>query len=260
MKRNIYLDEQKDEIIRLYLKEDKTYKELAILFNTSIHSIATRIRKWGVNNPDGNRHIRKNIPKEVLYKLYWEKEMHPREIGELYGCTLSTVHNYLKKYNIPTRTKSESRMGKLNPIYGVGHTTEARAKMSKAFRSGRKIGTNTCWGRVINYDTPNQGVVTMRSSWEYSTADYLTFNNIDWYYEYKTFKLTDTISYRPDFYLPKLDLYIEVKGVMKKEDLNKINLFKSLHYTIEVWDMPVLVEKGIIDKHGKTDYLRKNKP
>lgn len=260
MKRNKYLDEQKEDIIRLYLEDNKTYKDIAELYSTSIHSIAIRIRSWGVNNSDGNRHKRKNIPRDVLYNMYWNKEMHPREIGELYGCSFSTVHNYLKKYNIPTRTKSEARKGKLNPIYGVGHTKNAKKKMSKAFTNGRKIGFNTCWGRTIKYITPNQGTVTMRSSWEVATADHLTKQGLDWLYEPETFKLTDSLSYRPDFYVIAENYYIEVKGRLKEGALEKINLFRTAGHNLELWDREVLIEKGIIDKHGKTDYLRRNKP
>lgn len=260
MKRNKYLDEQKEEIIRLYVEEAKIYKDIANLYNVSTSSIAIRLKKWGFNNPDKNRFKRIEISKEVLYDMYWNKEMHPREIGDICGCSFSTIHNHMKKFGIPVRTKSEARKGRLNPIYGVGHTKQTRAKMSEAFVKGRRRGYNNCWGRTLDYVTPKQGKVKMRSTWEAATADHLTELGLSWFYEPQTFKLTDTVSYKPDFYIPDLDLYIEVKGRLKEEDLSKVDIFKSSGYNILLWDMSTLVNLGIIDKNGKTDYLRENKP
>lgn len=263
MKRNKYLDEQKENIIRLYIDEKKSYKEISVLYNTSLSSIATRLQKWGINNSDSNRFKRVVITKEVLYDLYWNKKMHPREIGIIYSCSFSTIHNHMKKYNIPTRTKSESRQGKLNPIYNVGHTEEAKNKMSKAFINGRKIGFNSCWGKTSKYTTPNQGVVTMRSNWEVKVADYLTKQGLNWLYEPETFKLTDSISYRPDFYIIGKDYYIEVKGRLKEDTLEKINLFIASGHRLELWDGRELLKLGIIKNSGNTEWNRKygrNKP
>lgn len=263
MKRNKYLDEQKEEIIRLYVEEGKKYKDIANLYNVSTSSIAIRLKKWGLNNPDKNRFKRIEITKEALYDMYWNKEMHPREIGDICGCSFSTIHNHMKKYNIPTRTKSESRQGKLNPIYNVGHTEEAKNKMSKAFIDGRKIGFNNCWGKTSKYTTPNQGVVTMRSNWEVKVADYLTKQGLDWLYEPETFKLTDSISYRPDFYIIEKDYYIEVKGRLKKDSLEKINLFMDSGHNLVLWDGCELLKLGIITNSGNTEWNRKygrNKP
>lgn len=257
MKRNIELDNNKDEILRLYLEENKTYKEIAEIFNTSLSSIATRVQKWGKANSDSNRYNRKEIPKDVLYDMYWNQEMHPRQIGDVFGCSFSTVHNYMKKYGIPTRTKSESRMGKLNPIYEVGHTEEARKKMSSAFINGRKRGYNSCWGNTSKYITPKQGIVTMRSSWECKVADYLTALGIEWLYEPKVFKLTGIISYKPDFYIEKDDYYIEVKGRLKRSDKEKIRLFKEKGYELEVWDGEELLRLGLITNSGSTEINRK---
>jgi hypothetical protein len=55
-----------------------------------------------------------------------------------------------------------------------------------------------------------------RSSWEANFARYLNYKNIKWTYEPKVFIFPGvkkgTISYAPDFYLPDLDLWVEIKG------------------------------------------------
>lgn len=60
-----------------------------------------------------------------------------------------------------------------------------------------------------------------RSTWEHQLAHILTECGIKWEYEPKRFFLDDC-SYCPDFYLPELDTYLEVKGYLTSEALDKI--------------------------------------
>lgn len=60
-----------------------------------------------------------------------------------------------------------------------------------------------------------------RSSWEANIARFFNYSDIKWEYERKRFYFEhseeDNVrSYCPDFYLPELDLWIEVKGWMDK--------------------------------------------
>lgn len=48
------------------------------------------------------------ISKDELFNLYVEKNMTQTEIGNLYGCDRKNVDYYLKKYNIPKRTRKET--------------------------------------------------------------------------------------------------------------------------------------------------------
>lgn len=48
------------------------------------------------------------ISKQELIDLYIEKNMTQTEIGNLYGCDRKNIDYYLKKYNIPKRTRKES--------------------------------------------------------------------------------------------------------------------------------------------------------
>lgn len=257
MKRMEWLDDKKARIVDMY-KDGYTQIEIAKEFNVSQTAISLRLRKWDVSNSDGNRFKRKNISEDELYDMYWNKEMHPREIAKIFNCTFVTVHNYMKKYGIPTRTKSEARKGKLNPIYGVGHTKEAKRKMSQALASDRKIGFNNHWGKGSYYDTPNQGKVWMRSGWEVKVADYLTEKNIDWYYEHEWLSITDDLNYLPDFYLPGFNCFIEVKGRKKKKDMEKFNLAQK-KYNILLWDGEELLKRGIISNSGSTEINKKVK-
>ena len=66
--------------------------------------------------------------------------------------------------------------------------------------------------------------VNMRSGYEIGYAKYLDKNNIKWDYEPTTFDLGHT-AYTPDFFLPEKEVYVEIKGWMRKEALIKIKEF-----------------------------------
>ena len=256
MRRMDWLNNKKDEILELY--KEKTQVEIAEIYGVSQTAISTRLRKWGKSNPDGNRFRRfDDIDKDTVNYLYWEKEMHPSQIAEIYGCHKQVITNRMLEWGIPFRTKSEARMGKLNPIYNVGHSEETRKKMSEAFYNGtRDVAVAGTWGTCSLYDTPNQGPVVMRSSWEVKTADYLTGKGIVWYYEYKWIDL-GIAKYLPDFYLSDFNTFLEVKGRKSKVNMDKIKRAKALGNKIIVWDGEELLKRGIIDQCGVTEINRK---
>jgi predicted nuclease of restriction endonuclease-like RecB superfamily len=75
--------------------------------------------------------------------------------------------------------------------------------------------------------------ILMRSSWEVAYAKYLTKNHIKWQYEPKAFDLGNT-TYRPDFYLPDTDTYIEIKGRWFKDAKKKFDLFRKKYYSVNI--------------------------
>lgn len=83
--------------------------------------------------------------------------------------------------------------------------------------------------------------IYMRSSWELIFAKWLDESNICWEYEPKAFPVCYTYNgqfkqgtYRPDFYLPKLNLWIEVKGWWRDDALFKFNAFLSQYADLKV--------------------------
>ncbi len=87
--------------------------------------------------------------------------------------------------------------------------------------------------------------IYMRSSWEVAYAKYLDAKGIKWLYESKTFDLGNT-TYTPDFYLPEFNLYIEIKGYMRKVALNKIMKFKD-NYELLVLNKKSLIYMGVLN-------------
>lgn len=101
----------------------------------------------------------------------------------------------------------------------------------KAYKEGRlKAGRgNNRWGKKTYVWSPTQDKeVLMRSSWEVNVALWLDIQGISWEYEPKRFDL-GTSTYQPDFYLPKLGEWIEVKGRWLGKSKPKFNRFKKMY-------------------------------
>jgi len=210
----------KDIVMKMYEKENYTQGKIAAHFGTSIDIIRRRLIKWGINNSDTNRFNRKNIPKNVLNNMYWNKKMSMSEIAKVFKCDDGTISKWMVRYNIPKRSASEC----------IVYPSIGRYKGA-------------------HYDTPNQGRKWMRSGWELKTADYLTSIGINWYYEYKWLKLGKNIHYLPDFFIPAENKYIEVKGWKTEKTMKKYKLAKK-KYNIELWDRDELLKRNIIGRSG----------
>lgn len=70
-----------------------------------------------------------------------------------------------------------------------------------------------------------------RSGWEKSLARYFHYHGIAFEFEPVRFEFTGiqrgTRGYTPDFYLPELDLYVEVKGNLPATDKTRMRRFRK---------------------------------
>lgn len=66
------------------------------------------------------------------------------------------------------------------------------------------------------------------SRWEANYARLLNYLGVKWIHQPKTFQLK-TQRYTPDFYLPKLDTYIEVKNYLSDYSKNRDRQFREMH-------------------------------
>jgi len=65
----------------------------------------------------------------------------------------------------------------------------------------------------------------VRSSWEANFARLMVFLGVEYRYEYKVFIFSDDDTYRPDFYLPHLNSWVEIKGHWFEEAIKKVEFF-----------------------------------
>jgi hypothetical protein len=111
---------------------------------------------------------------------------------------------------------------------GKVRSADTRRKLSEAglrsYRNGRPIATarekiyrnspgwhGNTWFRCLN----SEGVA----------ARQLDQVGIDWIYEPKRFKLS-VGTYTPDFYIPEFDIWLEVKGYLRRGESAKIEAFR----------------------------------
>ena len=71
---------------------------------------------------------------------------------------------------------------------------------------------------------------------------YIDEHKILWYYEIQTFELSNEMTYTPDFFLPKYEKFIEIKGYMNEESQEKIDKFIEQY----PWDLEILYKDDLI--------------
>lgn len=209
-------------------------------------------------------------------KKMWEGKIHPMKDRLVSRKTRDKISQ--SKIGIPSSRKGticsketiekmrKSHIGIPSPRKGVKVSNETKEKMSKAHLGknnhmyerrgekspmyGRRGKDCPAFGKIRNknlgygirsyYKSSLQGQVCFRSTYELSYAQYLDQNNILWMYEMETFDLGDT-TYTPDFYLPREEKFIEIKGYIKPESQEKINKFLEQY----PWDLKILYGKDL---------------
>lgn len=153
------------------------------------------------------------------------------------------IHNVTAK-----RESSESNSDRMKKRWEEGDirekVLEARRKQWEDLDFRNMMSTkaverlqdpNNDFGYFKNKEAMYKGI-RFRSSWEVDFAMRLDELDIAWKYESKTFKLADGRRYTPDFYLPKLDIFIEIKPDCFIED--------SFHKTSQVPNLIVITEEN----------------
>ena len=225
----------------------------------SLHPMATYERKSSVEF----KFNRSNLSKGLWEKLKKENFVHPSMTKEALEKRKKTcLRRYgaespfqspeiLKKakqtfeYNNSLFTEEEKSnfykikmIQSMNNVYGVDNISQVPEIRLKAAKSARKIIEVTHW--------KTGETVPCYGTWEQKVAEYFNENKIDYQKEKKSFKLEDlNQTYTPDFYLPELNLWVEIKGRIYDVWQNKWNSFLKLGLNAEVWDKKVLKLKGI---------------
>jgi hypothetical protein len=152
------------------------------------------------------------------FKIYFDSDLNLSDISkELKMDRHSITRQFIKYFG---KEKTQKR----NELIRRCNISE-KAIINKNYKN--------MYGTIVEYKSPNQGIVRLRSKLEAKYAKHLDNNVIDWYYEHKSFPYLDSKgirrTYTPDFYLPAEDKYIEVKGknLINEKDTHKINWVKQ---------------------------------
>ncbi len=88
----------KEELYQLYKIEQKTTKEIALLYNCNRSTIGEKLKLFGIKN-----NFRYEINKEELKEMYLDKDMTSYEIADIFGCHRKHIIRRLKKMGIKVR-------------------------------------------------------------------------------------------------------------------------------------------------------------
>lgn len=121
--------------------------------------------------------------------------------------------------------------------YGVDNPTKNKEIRLKAAISANKT-------KEIVYWKTNETIHML--GWEPLAANYWNKNKEEYEYEFRTFTMSDGRTYTPDFYLPRLDKWIEVKGRWYDDAKEKWEWFHKEHPNSELWDKNRLKKLGIL--------------
>ena len=234
-----FTDEEK-ELIRIYYLEHTNeidLDELATMINRQKTSISRFARKEGLTNQNrpltesakenvkhginnylkSERYISEIYPQQVKLLNYYSQNQHPKGmLGKHHSADtckrMSKTHvelaasmSYEEKYNIAMK-------GVQTRLENGGYSTTDNAY--SRCNGGRREDLNNHY---------------FRSAWEANVARILNYLNIKWEYEPKRFFFVgenlEVLSYQPDFYLPELNKWIEVKGWWDKNSKERLRLF-----------------------------------
>ncbi|HUC39063.1 MAG TPA: LAGLIDADG family homing endonuclease [Candidatus Acidoferrum sp.] len=102
-------DLPKNTIIKLYMKDKKSSKEIARIYKCSSRTILLRLHIWKVKmRPPGTARI--FIDKKELKQLYLVKKLSTWQIPKILGYDRGTIHRKLKEFGIQTRDIADSHM------------------------------------------------------------------------------------------------------------------------------------------------------
>lgn len=164
-------------------------------------------------------------------------------------------------WNKGLNKNTDERVAKISAAL-VGHTMSAvgRRKMSKAAKrrgvefyrnlaqkrqakyavtGNPRIGKSSYWSIGVmtksnrRFKHLQHGPYWFRSTWELAYAKWCEAQNLDYTYEPKTFRLSPGVgksnTYTPDFYHPKSNLYVEIKGYMSEHKAQQLHEFKQMY-------------------------------
>lgn len=127
-------------------------------------------------------------------------------------CSGKCSGKYLGEHVLKGRTLSKEHKEKLSKV--GNHTGNTKCKYYKVF--------NLYMNKTIS----------VQGTYELGYANYLNENNVNWIRDNKIsmqYKKDDNIirNYFPDFYLPDIDEYIEIKGYFYPKDREKMKLVQE---------------------------------
>lgn len=100
----------KEDLYDLYWNKKLSLVEIGEIFSCSHIPILNYMKAYNISRRSSSEmNTKVHIPEEELYDLYWEQDLNLNEIGKIYKCDPTTIHNILVRYGIKIKTYHEAR-------------------------------------------------------------------------------------------------------------------------------------------------------
>lgn len=178
------------------------------------------------------RMCKKNENRTKSYFEDWTMEKHLKHSEIMKEKNM----NASKIYTDAQRKKRSEFMIEFNKKYWTDDNRDKHSKaMKKCVLNNPSVySIKNISGRVkmIEINDYNGNCMKVKGTWELAVATYLTNNKIEWTNKIKQpftyFWNNSWHLYFPDFYLPELNIYIEVKGYERERDRCKWAVVNNL--------------------------------
>jgi transposase-like protein len=158
---------------------------------------------------------------EKIADLYVNQKKNVSALCEQFNVSTSAIRHRLQAADVVMRKPWESRIGQKHSNKSISKMSDTATK--QMFQNLRGKGNSF----HVEYVTPDNEVIMLRSRYEYHYAEFLKNSDIKYKYELKSFKLSNGKSIIPDFYLEDTCEFIEIKGYLTDEQAAKYELFKQ---------------------------------
>lgn len=230
--------EQEEEIILKYYQDNPNeidLKELSDKINRPVSSISRWARKRGLTRQDRPLTEKamcnlKSAQKEYRDSDIYKNIYYPRDKKRLtYYAQNNHPRGMLNKHH---SDDTRNRMSQSHKQLWSSMSEDEKIAHSNRVKQGR-INKRSAKAGINTYSRCRGGYredlcCYFRSAWEANTARLLNYWGLRWEYESRRFYFESVedgvLSYCPDFYLPDLDMWVEVKGWM--DEISKVRLQK----------------------------------
>lgn len=251
----------------------------------SVGTVIRHLKAKGIYN-------RSKIEPDQVARLMTEYKagMTGPDLAKKYQISPSYVHKLLVANRVVRRNSSQAKRGRQNwkrraltledsqeacRLYQEGWTQK---RVAEHFRVGacsvqaalahfnvpteRRYHPPTS-GHKFPYRDARGRNLSFRSTWELAFAECLDDKGVTWEYESQSFSLSNRTLYVPDFYVAEWDQYVEIKGYMRKDAAQKIQLFRQEfpeHHLVVVTRPAFLHYRICTPRHGRAYYITLSAP
>lgn len=171
------------------------------------------------------------LPHNVIHK----KHGHPNKKNQ------KRKERWIKKYGVDhySKTKRFKRQLKQTSLkkYGVEHPMQNK-------EVSLKVAKKSQYAKVLRHWKTQEEIVCV-GSYEYAVVSFWNKNEIDYQWQIP-FKMPNGKVYIIDAFLPKRNLYVEIKGYMRDHSKKKWEWFHNRYSNSELWNKPKLKEMKLI--------------